>query len=215
MIIIRAHSVEYGNNRHMKLSEKKRLALLDSAQTEFIEHGYVAANMSRVCERAGASKRTLYRHFVSKEVLFFEAVKNALNARDEALSLRYEPNRAIEEQLSVYLHKKLDFLYYDFGVPLAKMVIGEFIRTPELTEKYLHQLQNHDQKLEQWFVDAIEDRKLKAQDPAMMSSMLMCLLNGNFMWPQLVANHEIPVSERRAEIIADILQLFLDGYRCN
>ena len=42
----------------------------------------------------------------------------------------------------------------------------------------------------------------------------MCLMNGNFMWPQLVANHEVPSTERRTQLIADILQLFLEGYRC-
>tara|TARA_Y100001956_G_C4127140_1_gene190839 strand:+ start:946 stop:1542 length:597 start_codon:yes stop_codon:yes gene_type:complete len=198
----------------MKLSEKKRIALIEAAQSEFIEYGFSAANMDRVCERAGTSKRTLYRHFASKEVLFFDAVKSALDTRDAALTLSYNPSRSIEEQLADYLNKKLDFLYFDFGMPLAKMVIGEFIRAPELAEKYLHQLHNHDQKLEQWFADAIQDRKLKVQDPSKMSNMLMCLMNGNFMWPQLVANHEVPSTERRTQLIADILQLFLEGYRC-
>lgn len=199
----------------MKLSDRKRLALIESAQAEFIEFGYAAANMDRVCERAQTSKRTLYRHFSSKEVLFFAAVKSALTARDDELAIIYNPSISVEQQLADYLLQKLDFLYHDFGMPLAKMVIGEFIRAPELSEKYLHQLQNHDDKLEQWFADAIEDRKLKMQDPAQMSSMLMCLLNGNFMWPQLVANQEIPSRERRKQIIADIVQLFLDGYRCH
>ena len=128
----------------MKLSEKKRIALIEAAQSEFIEYGFSAANMDRVCERAGTSKRTLYRHFASKEVLFFDAVKSALDTRDAALTLSYNPSRSIEEQLADYLNKKLDFLYFDFGMPLAKMVIGEFIRAPELAEKYLHQLHNHD-----------------------------------------------------------------------
>ena len=92
--------------------------------------------MYRVHERAGATKRTLYRHFENKEVL-----------------------------------------------------------------------------LENWLKEAIADNKIKALDPAMMSSMLMCLLKGNCLWPQLVANQAVPSVERRKKIVVDILTLFLDGYR--
>ncbi|RND27351.1 TetR/AcrR family transcriptional regulator, partial [Vibrio cholerae] len=53
----------------MKLSEQKRLALIEAAKEEFTQFGFHAANMDRVCERAGTSKRTLYRHFTSKELL--------------------------------------------------------------------------------------------------------------------------------------------------
>ena len=92
--------------------------------------------MDRVHERAGATKRTLYRHFENKEVL-----------------------------------------------------------------------------LENWLKEAIADNKIKALDPAMMSSMLMCLLKGNCLWPQLVANQAVPSFEQRKKIVEDILTLFLDGYR--
>ena len=92
--------------------------------------------MDRVHERAGATKRTLYRHFENKEVL-----------------------------------------------------------------------------LENWIKEAIADNKIKALDPAMMSSMLMCLLKENCLWPQLVANQAVASVEQRKKIVEDILTLFLDGYR--
>ncbi|MCR9908759.1 TetR/AcrR family transcriptional regulator [Vibrio campbellii] len=197
----------------MKLSEKKRLALIEAAQQEFIEHGFSCANMDRVCERAGTSKRTLYRHFESKDVLFIESIQTVLETQRARLQLKYTSDIDVETQLRAYLHAKLDSMYEDFGLPLAKMVISEFMRTPELAENYLHQLQRQDELLENWFTDAIADNKVKAYDPAMMSSMLMCLLKGNCLWPQLVANQAVPSVEQRKKIVEDILTLFLDGYR--
>lgn len=35
----------------MKLSEQKRLALIEAAKEEFTQFGFHAANMDRVCER--------------------------------------------------------------------------------------------------------------------------------------------------------------------
>ncbi|MFV8410342.1 TetR/AcrR family transcriptional regulator [Vibrio owensii] len=198
----------------MKLSEKKRLALIEAAQQEFIEHGFSCANMDRVCERAGTSKRTLYRHFESKDVLFIESIQTVLETQRARLQLKYTSDIDVEPQLRTYLHAKLDSMYEDFGLPLAKMVISEFMRTPELAENYLHQLQRQDELLENWFTEAIADNKIKGLDPAMMSCMLMCLLKGNCLWPQLVANQAVPSADQRKKIVEDILTLFFDGYRC-
>ncbi|WP_199459703.1 TetR/AcrR family transcriptional regulator [Vibrio owensii] len=198
----------------MKLSEKKRLALIEAAQQEFIEHGFSCANMDRVCERAGTSKRTLYRHFESKDVLFIESIQTVLETQRARLQLKYTSDIDVETQLRTYLHAKLDSMYEDFGLPLAKMVISEFMRTPELAENYLHQLQRQDELLENWFTEAITDNKVKGLDPAMMSCMLMCLLKGNCLWPQLVANQAVPSADQRKKIVEDILTLFFDGYRC-
>ncbi|SQA35278.1 transcriptional regulator [Vibrio harveyi] len=41
----------------------------------------------------------------------------------------------------------------------------------------------------------------------------MCLLKGNCLWPQLVANQAVPSIEQRKKVVEDILTLFLDGYR--
>ncbi|MGR5470273.1 TetR/AcrR family transcriptional regulator C-terminal domain-containing protein, partial [Vibrio astriarenae] len=111
------------------------------------------------------------------------------------LQLQYSPTLEVEAQLRDYLHAKLDSMYEDFGLPLAKMVIGEFMRTPELAENYLHQLQRQDELLENWFSEAMADNKVKSLDPAMMSNMLMCLLKGNFLWPQLIETQEVPSIE--------------------
>ncbi|HFU0228149.1 TPA: TetR/AcrR family transcriptional regulator [Vibrio parahaemolyticus] len=198
----------------MKLSEKKRIALIEAAQQEFIEHGFSGANMDRVCERAGTSKRALYRHFESKDVLFIESIQAVMEIQRARLQFQYSPEKCIEAQLRTYLLAKIDSMYEDFGLPLAKMVISEFMRTPEFVENYLHQLQSQDEQLEKWFSEAIKDQKVKNLNPAMMSNMLMCLLKGNFLWPQLIANHKVPNLEQRKKSIEDILTLFLDGYRC-
>ena len=198
----------------MKLSEKKHIALIKAAQKEFIEHGFSGANMDRVCESAGTSKRTLYRHFESKDVLFIESIQTVMETQRARLQLKYSKSEDIEIQLKTYLLAKLDSMYEDFGLPLAKMVISEFMRTPELAENYMKQLQHQDELLDKWFAEAIADNKIKALEPEVMSNMLMCLLKGNCLWPQLVANRSVPNLEQRNKIVKDILTLFLDGYRC-
>ena len=50
-------------------SVDKRDSILQGAFDEFCENGFLAASMDRISKRAGASKRTVYRYFESKEVI--------------------------------------------------------------------------------------------------------------------------------------------------
>ncbi|OBI07574.1 TetR family transcriptional regulator [Mycolicibacter nonchromogenicus] len=50
-------------------------AILDAARVEFARHAFRRANIDAVAQRAGVSRRTLYRHFPTKEALFEQLVE--------------------------------------------------------------------------------------------------------------------------------------------
>ena len=54
----------------LSFSERKRASVLLGAAQVFIEEGYSQATMDRVAQAAGVSKRTVYKHFRSKQELF-------------------------------------------------------------------------------------------------------------------------------------------------
>lgn len=78
---------------------RTRERLLAAAEAEFRELGFDRATMDGVIGRAGASKRTLYRHFTDKEGLY-EAVilKFAMIVEDPLHDLRQDP-RDLESKL--------------------------------------------------------------------------------------------------------------------
>jgi AcrR family transcriptional regulator len=49
---------------------ERRAQLLDAAQAVFVEHGYHAAAMDEIADRAGVSKPVLYQHFPGKLDLY-------------------------------------------------------------------------------------------------------------------------------------------------
>lgn len=55
-------------------SEEKRQSILAIAAEIFSELGYERTSMTKISERVGGSKRTLYNYFQSKEELFVEIV---------------------------------------------------------------------------------------------------------------------------------------------
>ncbi|MEF1206011.1 TetR/AcrR family transcriptional regulator, partial [Photobacterium damselae] len=73
----------------MTRSEQKHLAIIDAAKEEFIQHGFLAANMDRISAAAEVSKRTLYRHFESKEVLFESVLTIIQDEVNQAIQYPY------------------------------------------------------------------------------------------------------------------------------
>jgi AcrR family transcriptional regulator len=68
----------------------RRRQLLSAAQEVFVEHGYHAAAMDEIAERAGVSKPVLYQHFLSKLELYLALldlhVDDMVNRCREALA---------------------------------------------------------------------------------------------------------------------------------
>lgn len=114
---------------------RSRGKILAAAESVFLRHGFLGANMDAVAGKAGMSKQTVYAHFRSKEALFLEVVAAMTGeaARDigedvddvfgERPAADYFLGVALD-QLTVVLTPRL--------VRLRRMVIGEAERFPAL-----------------------------------------------------------------------------------
>ena len=60
--------------RFNKLTEEKRLKILETAAKAFAAHGFENASFNRILEQAGMSKGAAYYYFDDKADLFFSAV---------------------------------------------------------------------------------------------------------------------------------------------
>ncbi len=65
--------------RFAHLSPDRQQALLSAAADEFAVHGYAAASVNRIIERAGSSKGVLYYYFENKADLLATVVDEAYN----------------------------------------------------------------------------------------------------------------------------------------
>lgn len=64
-------------------------ALFDAAAVEFAQHGYEAAAVDRIAQRAGVNKAMLYYHFGSKRALYVEVLRDmflAVGARARSIA---------------------------------------------------------------------------------------------------------------------------------
>jgi len=59
--------------------EETRRVFLDIARKEFCEHGYAGASTSRIVEKSGMARGSLYYHFGDKGGLFHAVYEEAMN----------------------------------------------------------------------------------------------------------------------------------------
>ena len=115
--------------------EEKREQIFQAAVAEFQEKGFRDASMNRVSERAGASKRTVYKHFESKEKLFQELVRRHWARFASSLEVTYEKGRNIRDQLTDLGHAQGKLFTSPDIMAMTKLVMSEVLRSPELVEE--------------------------------------------------------------------------------
>ncbi len=81
----------------MSVSDQKKKQIVEAAIAEFQEKGYAGASMDRISERAQVSKRTVYNHFESKDVLFKEINQCLADQINSALEVAYDPAAPIRD----------------------------------------------------------------------------------------------------------------------
>src|SRR6204780_3091478 len=84
----------------------RRRQLLGAAQEVFVAHGYHAAAMDEIAERAGVSKPVLYQHFPGKLELYLalldESVDTLLETVRDALRSDADPKQRVAATFGAY-----------------------------------------------------------------------------------------------------------------
>lgn len=74
----------HDNSPQTRLTDRKRAAILDAAVRQFRAAGFDNTSMDRIADAANVSKRTVYNHFPSKELLFAAIVERIRSRCDNA-----------------------------------------------------------------------------------------------------------------------------------
>ncbi|MGR6504041.1 TetR/AcrR family transcriptional regulator [Shewanella sp. Koi 1] len=192
-------------------SQLKRLAILDASQEEFMVNGFAGASMDRIAQRANVSKRTVYNHFPSKEVLF-EATTSDLWARTkEAATLAFNPEQSLESQLQHIARRCWELYQQPDFLRVARVVMAEFIRSPVQATEAMERLAKQEGGLEAWLAGAVAHKALKIDNIPLAATQFWGMFKAFAFWPKLfhMKNHD----EQRQEIIDANIRMFLAMYR--
>lgn len=192
-------------------TSRKRDSILDAALEAFQNEGFDNTSMDRIAELAGASKRTVYNHFASKDALFKAVISRFMGEISALKQIPYDAGQSLEEQLDQFAETKLRILDNPAWMGLFKVGLGVLIRDPELARESLAQAETGEDYLAHWLQAATADGRLHVEDPELASEVFWAMLSGAFIWPHLIqgAMDTAHIHALKEELI----QIFLARYR--
>jgi TetR/AcrR family transcriptional regulator, regulator of autoinduction and epiphytic fitness len=196
----------------LRLTDRKRAAVIAAAIEEFLAAGFDATSMDRIAARASVSKRTVYNHFPSKEALFAAILRQLWESSDTGEAPVYSAVHPLRAQLLQLLLKKLGLLNDEAFLSLARVAIAAGIHSPERARDMVTRMGEREEDLTIWIRAAAADGRLKTSDPMFASQQLQGLVKAFAFWPQVTMGQPpLSVAEQRqvAESAAD---MFLARY---
>ncbi|MGC1549353.1 MAG: TetR/AcrR family transcriptional regulator [Rhodanobacter sp.] len=170
----------------MNRSLNKRNAMLDAGIAELAAHGLAGASMEAIATRAEVSKRTLYKHFPSKEAVF-EAVLALLIERVDPLGkLHYDKQRDFAAQLREIAEQEMQLICDPDFVRLSRVLMVECMRSEAQSLKLMAQFGEKENGLFRWFSEAGEAGKLGKLDPRITADLFVAMLKSRIYWHSVI-----------------------------
>lgn len=195
-----------------RLTDRKRAAIIEAAIDEFRLAGYEATSMDRIAARAGTSKRTVYNHFPSKEVLFTEILHQLWDASFAGEALAFRADRPLRDQLLELIGQKLRLLNDEAFVSLARVAIAAGIHSPERAQDMVARMGEREEGLTVWIRDAAAAGRLKIADPVFASHQLQGLVKGFAFWPQITLGQPPLNAAMQRQVAESAVDMFLAHY---
>ena len=196
----------------VRLTDRKRDAIVQAAIVEFCANGFEATSVDKVAARAEVSKRTLYNHFPSKDELFAAILHVLWESSAAQLDRAFEPGRPVREQLLELLHGKLAMLADESFLALARVAIAAGLHSPERAQGIVARLGEKDGGMLDWMRSAQKHGALKDGDASQAVKQLESLVKGVAFWPQVAMGQPRLTGPAQKKLALATVELFLSHW---
>ena len=191
-------------------TETKRDQIIQAAAVEFRENGFTAASMDHISARAGASKRTVYRYFESKEALFRTFIEWHWSRFATTLDVAYEPNRDIRDQLTDVGLAEGELLTSAEVMATTRMIMTELLRNPELADEDQEKT-DYRTALATMLSDASIAGQLDVESPEEAAEEFIGLIKAKAFWPVILGSPVVRNTEMK-RIVANSVEMMMCRY---
>lgn len=196
----------------MKLSEKKRINILQAAEQLFFEKGVEHTSMDQVAAKAGASKRTVYNHFATKEELFQAILTTMLAKINHGDVIHFNKNQPIDLQLTAIAEQEVAMLTSPDFLRLAKIAFMQMLQEPQLAKSLSNNTMGCMTYLEGFLEQAKTAGVLKGDELNVAAKQFVYQLKSFVFYP-LLYGFETVTEQQNNKVIEQTVSLFLAKYK--
>jgi len=197
-------------NKKKRPVTRKYLDILDAATDLFLEQGYQEASITKLLNRFGGSRETIYRHFRSKEELFAAVLDHQLKDYLEfMLSLDIKSND-LKEGLMEWSSALVGVVTSERYIKLRRLVISEVANRSELGRIYFdHTYMKGTTAITEFLSRQQEKGRLKAIDCVRMTSYLVGMMLYEIMHARIMNVMPEPTKEQISYLTEQVLDDFI------
>lgn len=196
----------------LPLTERKRCAVIEAAVIEFQRDGFDGASMNRIAATAGVSKRTVYKHFASKEELFEAIIEILLERLDALDEVVYDSSVPLVEQLEKIGRGMARLMMSEDFIKLARVVASRFMHSPELAASAMGGGKRTKAILIGWIRAAKADARIVVGNPEIAARQFAGLIQEFAFWPQLIGSEPALSTRDLNRVARSAAQMFVAGY---
>jgi len=195
----------------MKLSEQKKLQILKAAELLFYTQGVAHTSMDQVAKDAEVSKRTVYNHFESKEVLLLAIMQDMLGSLEEGPIIVFDKTRELSEQLVVIAQHEVRLLTSDRFLRLAKIAFMQMLQDPQFAQSVNASDIGCQRYLSDFLNQAIKNNKLEIDNIELATKQFIYQLKSFIFYPKLYGFAQITDLDVE-NIIKETVKMWLARY---
>jgi TetR/AcrR family transcriptional regulator of autoinduction and epiphytic fitness len=185
----------------------KRHAMLDAGIAELAEQGLVGASMESIATRAEVSKRTLYKHFPSKDAVF-DAVLALMIERVAPLEkLHYDKKHDFAEQLRDVAELEMALICDADFVRLSRVLMIECMRSQTRSRQLIGEFGEKENGLFGWFTEAGKAGQLGKLDPRATADMFAGMLKSTSYWHAVIGWQPPPDKSAQRKIVDEACRM--------
>jgi len=200
--------VDTGN----RLTDRKRSSIIEAAVEEFQTQGFSAASMNHIAELAEVSKRTLYKHFESKEALFDGIFHELVNRSESYPVVDFDPSADLAEQLTALGRSEIDFMNSASVQGMARAGLSRLLSQPEIARQIDHN--RFLNRVHHWLRQAKSAGRLKKiKNIEFAALQFVGLLKEFAFWPAIVKGEPALSTTEKRKIVRETVEMFLARYK--
>jgi len=187
---------EIEGDAHVKKSDSKRQAILDTAYRLFRMQGFDKTSVSEITAEVGGSKATIYSHFPSKEELFVECMMAAAE-NYMAGTLKHLDDASADPAVALFEFggSFLKFICSSEQLEVRRLMIAEAARSGT-GKRFFDKISALRAHVSTFMSSCMASGNLRRDDPDLAADHLGALLEAEILEPLLLQVREVCPGEK-------------------
>lgn len=185
-------------------AERKRLALIEAALTEFATCGFNGASLRVIAEKAQVSTRTLFNHYSDKTALFAACIEHSSRQIEQVVSFR---RPTLEETLIAYGVAMQDHLSDPVSRQIAVLIYREGFAFDDVRKVARTQFETYQVGA---VVEILRDFDYERDDIREVATQFVAMAFGNWQ-RSLLFGDPIPDAAETFRHMSVVTRIFVHG----